>query len=146
MKKTRLFVLGCTGSVGSSVLSVCRAFPERFQISVLAARSSGAAIAKLAVEFSVPTVVITDPQAADKVRNESHGSFAVLSGNKALEEAGFSPRKVFRGFAERGYIESLVDSDGIRRFQLGRSIMGKTCRVYVVKVPGSEEETEKFLE
>lgn len=87
MKKTRLFVLGCTGSVGSSVLSVCRAFPERFQISVLAARSSGAAIAKLAVEFSVPTVVITDPQAADKVRNESHGSFAVLSGNKALEEA-----------------------------------------------------------
>ena len=66
--------------------------------------------------------------------------------NKALEEAGFSPRKVFRGFAERGYIESLVDSDGIRSFQLGRSIMGKTCRVYVVKVPGSEEETEKFLE
>ena len=65
--------------------------------------------------------------------------------NKALEEAGFSPRKVFRGFAERGYIESLVDSDGIRRFQLGRSILGKTCRVYVVRVPEHDEE-EKFLE
>ena len=66
--------------------------------------------------------------------------------NKALEEAGFSPRKVFRGFAERGYIESLVDSEGIRRFQLGRSIMGKTCRVYVVKVPDHDAEDEKFLE
>lgn len=87
MKKTRLFVLGCTGSVGSSVLSVCRAFPERFQISVLAARSSSSAMAKLAVEFSVPTVILTDPEAAEKLRNESHGSFTVLSGDKALEEA-----------------------------------------------------------
>ncbi|NLB84416.1 MAG: 1-deoxy-D-xylulose-5-phosphate reductoisomerase [Synergistaceae bacterium] len=87
MKKTRLFLLGCTGSVGSSVLSVCRAFPDQFQISVLAARSSVSAMAKLAVEFSVPTVILTDPRAAEKLRNESHGSLTVLSGDKALEEA-----------------------------------------------------------
>lgn len=52
--------------------------------------------------------------------------------HKALEEAGFSPKKVFRGFAERGYIESQLDSEGIRRFQITKSICGKNCRVYVV--------------
>ncbi len=61
--------------------------------------------------------------------------------HKALEDAGFSPKKVFRGFAERGYIESQVDSDGVKRFQIGRNIMGKTCRVYVVKVPKHSDET-----
>ena len=87
MKKIRLFVLGCTGSVGSSVLSVCRAFPDRFEISVLAARGSVAAAAKLAREFSVPTVILTDPKAAEQLRCLSKGSFAVLAGDEALEEA-----------------------------------------------------------
>jgi putative DNA primase/helicase len=58
--------------------------------------------------------------------------------NKALEDAGFSPKKVFRGFAERGYIESQVDSEGIMRLQMAKSICGKTCRVYVVRVPEAE--------
>ncbi|WP_139905476.1 DUF927 domain-containing protein [Clostridium thermarum] len=62
--------------------------------------------------------------------------------HKALEEAGFSPKKVFRGFAERGYIENQVDSDGIRRFQVSRSICGKTCRVYVVKLPKGDNREE----
>lgn len=62
--------------------------------------------------------------------------------HKALEDAGFSPKKVFRGFAERGYIESQVDSQGIRRFQLGRNILGKTCRVYIVRVVDEYEEEE----
>ncbi|SHE89532.1 DUF927 domain-containing protein [Caloramator proteoclasticus] len=62
--------------------------------------------------------------------------------HKALEEAGFSPKKVFRGFAERGYIESQVDSEGIRRFQISRSIGGKSCRVYVVKVPIGDKKEE----
>lgn len=66
--------------------------------------------------------------------------------HKALEDAGFSPKKVFRGFAERGYIESQVDSDGVKRFQIGRNIMGKTCRVYVVKVPEHKDQIiEPFL-
>ena len=86
MKKIRLFVLGCTGSVGSSVLSVCRAFPERFEISVLAARSSVAATARLAREFSVPTVILTDSEAAAELRRASYGHFTVLAGDAALEE------------------------------------------------------------
>jgi uncharacterized protein (DUF927 family) len=65
--------------------------------------------------------------------------------HKALEEAGFSPKKVFRGFAERGYIESYIDSEGIRRFQISKSICGKTCRVYVVKVPIGDKKEEASM-
>ncbi|QNU66549.1 DUF927 domain-containing protein [Ruminiclostridium herbifermentans] len=76
-------------------------------------------------------------------RLDEKGNYLVIPSyaHKALEDAGFSPKKVFRGFAERGYIESQVDSDGVKRFQLGRNIMGKTCRVYVVKVPEHNDET-----
>lgn len=66
--------------------------------------------------------------------------------NKALTEAGFSPRKVFRGFSERGYIQSQVDSEGIKRYQLGRSISGVTCRVFVVNLKlERKEEIDDFL-
>ncbi|MBP2033469.1 uncharacterized protein (DUF927 family) [Clostridium algifaecis] len=58
--------------------------------------------------------------------------------HKALEESGFSPKKVFRGFAERGYIESQKDNKGVLRLQMTKSICGKNCRVYVVKVPKGE--------
>ncbi len=91
MKKIRLFLLGCTGSVGSSILSVCRAFPERFEISVIAAKSSAPAVAKLAREFSVPTVILTDPAAAEELRRASVGDFTVLTGDEALEEGAVRP-------------------------------------------------------
>lgn len=65
--------------------------------------------------------------------------------HQAMEEAGFSSKKVFRGFAERGYIESQVDSDGIRRLQLGRNLMGKTARVYVVKVPDYKQDKDNSV-
>lgn len=64
--------------------------------------------------------------------------------HKALEEVGFSPRKAFRGFGERGYIENQIDSEGIRRFQIAKSILGKTCRVYVVNLPIETDREEEF--
>lgn len=81
-------------------------------------------------------------------RIDENKNYLVISSyaHKALEDSGFSPKKVIRGFAERGYIESIVDSEGIRRFQLAKSMMGKTCRVYVVKVPEhQDEEIEPLL-
>ncbi|ADL50609.1 DUF927 domain-containing protein [Clostridium cellulovorans] len=65
--------------------------------------------------------------------------------HKALEDAGFSPKKVFRGFAERGYIESQVDKDGVLRLQITKSIGGKNCRVYVVRIPDDESVDMEFL-
>jgi 1-deoxy-D-xylulose-5-phosphate reductoisomerase len=90
MKRTRLFVIGCTGSVGSSVLSVCRTFPDFFEVRALAARSSAAETAKLAEEFQADRVVLTDPEAAADLRRISAGRVKVLEGADALEETAAS--------------------------------------------------------
>lgn len=95
--KKRLFVIGCTGSVGSSVLSVCRMFPEHFEIAALAARSSIDRMLSLAEEFSCPTLVFSDASAALRARHElrSLGARAarrsVLSGEQGLLEMASHP-------------------------------------------------------
>lgn len=91
MKKIRLFVIGCTGSVGNSVLSVCRTFPDFFEVRALAAHSSSAETAKLAGEFRADRVVLSDPEAAADLRRSFDGSLKVLEGAEALEETASSP-------------------------------------------------------
>ena len=91
MKRTRLFVIGCTGSVGGSVLSVCRTFPDYFEVRALAAHSSSAETAKLAGEFQADRVVLSDPAAAADLRRSCPGGLKVLEGAEALEETASSP-------------------------------------------------------
>lgn len=66
--------------------------------------------------------------------------------NNALKEEGFSPKKVIRGFAERGYIQTQIEPDGTKRLQMLRRIDGKPCRVYVLNLQGKvQEEDMSFL-
>ena len=44
----RIVVIGATGSVGSSVLDVCRTYPEYFSVVGLAAHSSADSLHRLA--------------------------------------------------------------------------------------------------
>ncbi|WP_019613182.1 1-deoxy-D-xylulose-5-phosphate reductoisomerase [Psychromonas ossibalaenae] len=62
MKK--LAVLGATGSIGASTLSVCRANPGLYQISLLAAASSVDKMFALCREFSPDYVSMSDPLAS----------------------------------------------------------------------------------
>ncbi len=91
MRRIRLFVIGCTGSVGSSVLSVCRTFPEFFEVRALAAHSSGEEIGRLAAEFQTDRVVLSDPEAAAGLARSFAGRLKILSGAEALEETAVSP-------------------------------------------------------
>ena len=91
MKKVRLFVIGCTGSVGRSVLSVCRSFPDLFEVRALAARSSAKDILALAKEFGSDRIVLTNSKGADEARSQASGSLSILSGEKALEAVAAGP-------------------------------------------------------
>jgi len=84
--RARLFVIGCTGSVGSSVLSVCRAYPDRFEVRAVAARSSVEKIEQIADEFKSSTVVLTNASAAADLAVRAGDRFSVLSGISAMEE------------------------------------------------------------
>jgi 1-deoxy-D-xylulose-5-phosphate reductoisomerase len=87
--KKRLFIIGCTGSVGSSVLSVCRMFPDRFEIAALAANSSAERILFLAEEFACNTIVLADAQTAARVKSLTEKT--VLSGERGLIETASDP-------------------------------------------------------
>lgn len=51
-KQKGLAVIGCTGSVGSSVMDVCRCYPGEFSVKALAAGSGRDSISALCREFS----------------------------------------------------------------------------------------------
>lgn len=59
-KRERLAILGSTGSIGTQTLEVVRAYPELFEVEMLAAGSNWEALARQAVEFEPDCVVIAD--------------------------------------------------------------------------------------
>jgi 1-deoxy-D-xylulose-5-phosphate reductoisomerase len=63
-----LAILGSTGSVGRSTLSVVALHAEKFRVAVLAAHSSWQAIVEQAIKFDAQTVVLADPEAAALAR------------------------------------------------------------------------------
>ncbi len=63
-----LAILGSTGSIGRSTLSVVAMHPDRFRVAVLAARGSWQTIVEQAQQFQPRTVVLVDPEAAALAR------------------------------------------------------------------------------
>jgi 1-deoxy-D-xylulose-5-phosphate reductoisomerase len=89
-KPVGLAILGSTGSIGRSTLSVVALYPERFRVAVLGANNSWQAIVEQAKQFRVETVVLVDPEAAAQARaalRDCGSSTRVESGAEALAEA-----------------------------------------------------------
>ena len=83
-------ILGSTGSIGRSTLSVIALHPERFKVAVLGAFNSWQVIVEQAREFNAETVVLVDEQAAMKARaalRECGSATRVESGEQALSQA-----------------------------------------------------------
>ena len=60
--KKRVAVIGCTGSVGSSALDVCRTYPQLFQVTALAAETGRDSFPALCREFGVKRAVLARPR------------------------------------------------------------------------------------
>lgn len=60
MKRKRIALLGCTGSIGSSTLEVVRRYPELFEVIALSAHSQGEALRALAHEFQPEAVCLSE--------------------------------------------------------------------------------------
>ena len=74
MKKTRIAILGSTGSIGRQTLDVVRLHPDRFEVALLTARSSSELLIKQALEFCPDDVVICDPSKWEEVRDALSGT------------------------------------------------------------------------
>lgn len=74
MEKTRIAILGSTGSIGRQTLDVVRLHPDRFEVALLTARSSSELLIKQALEFCPDDVVICDPSKWEEVRGALSGT------------------------------------------------------------------------
>lgn len=94
--KQRLAILGSTGSIGTQTLDIVRAYPELFEVEMLAANTSWETLARQAIEFEPDCVVIAD----DKFYGELSAALAHL------------PIKVYAGqdAAAASVISSCVDT------------------------------------
>lgn len=66
--RSRVALLGATGSIGASTLDVLARHPERYVLHAVAAASSHAAVADIARRFRPRRIAMADPAAAEALR------------------------------------------------------------------------------
>jgi 1-deoxy-D-xylulose-5-phosphate reductoisomerase len=88
----RITVLGATGSIGASTLSVVADLPGAFAIEAVTANSSGAELARIARASGARLAVVADPAAyADLKAGLAGTGIAAAAGEAALIEAAVRP-------------------------------------------------------
>lgn len=79
----RLAIVGATGSVGSSVLDICRRFPDKFEVRGAAAGANEAALLDIVETFGVRYACLSSPEPGADARARSRGAL-LLSGEDGL--------------------------------------------------------------
>ncbi|MEO5348446.1 MAG: 1-deoxy-D-xylulose-5-phosphate reductoisomerase [Magnetococcus sp. YQC-3] len=88
MTVKKIALLGCTGSIGVSTLSVIADHPDRLQVVALVAGSNGAELVEQALRFRPEVVAIYQAEMAKRVRDGLAGSgIQVLSGPEGVMAA-----------------------------------------------------------
>lgn len=77
-------LLGATGSIGKSTLSVIDQHPNQFNIFALSANTKWQAMLELCRQYQPTYAVMTNEEAADKLQSALNNDTQVLSGEQAL--------------------------------------------------------------
>lgn len=86
-KRLRVALIGCTGSIGSQAIDVCRQHADKLEIVALTVHGSTQELVALAREFTPACVGVTNPgHADDPVLSELPGSTTLITGDAALTE------------------------------------------------------------
>lgn len=83
-QRTRVVILGATGSIGVNTLDVIRQHPDRFEIVALVAQRQVEPLLAAAREFHVPHVVLENPAAAMVARSHAWSGLTVGDGEQAV--------------------------------------------------------------
>ena len=83
----RVAVLGCSGSIGTQTLDVCRRHPDRLRVVALSVNSSTDALVAAAREFGARHVAVADPaHAADGALDGLPAGCELTSGAQAVTD------------------------------------------------------------
>src|SRR5258707_8215821 len=86
MNRKRVVILGATGSIGESALTVARDIPERMEIVGLAAKSNAQKLAAAANEVRPESVCMVDETQLDVLRKALDYEPRIFSGEAGLVE------------------------------------------------------------
>ena len=88
----RVAVLGCSGSIGTQTLDVCRQHPDLLRVVALSVNSSTDFLVSAAREFSVPHLAVSDARhAGDTILGELPEDSSLAVGNDAVTELATLP-------------------------------------------------------
>jgi 1-deoxy-D-xylulose-5-phosphate reductoisomerase len=90
----RIAILGSTGSIGGSTLSIVDSYPDRFQVSTLAAGSNLEAIYQQALRYKPQVVSVAGPDDAEVLRSKLHAAslqIEVLHGSEGSVRVATHP-------------------------------------------------------
>ncbi len=82
----RIFILGSTGSIGVNTLNVVKTFSEIFTIEAITTNRNIDLLLKQIEEFNPKFAVVTDNEAAEKLKNDYSGKTKILFGKEGLIE------------------------------------------------------------
>jgi len=88
-----IVILGSTGSIGQSALSVVTRHPEEFSVVALTGHSNRELLASQVEQFRPKVVATSDPETAEAIRRQ--GIASVLEGTEGLKEAASLPEADF---------------------------------------------------
>jgi 1-deoxy-D-xylulose-5-phosphate reductoisomerase len=88
----RITILGATGSIGASTLSVIAARPDAYAIEAVTANTNAASLARIARATGARIAVVADPSAYAELKAELSGTGIVsAAGPQAILEAALRP-------------------------------------------------------
>jgi len=95
----RIAILGSTGSIGCSTLSVVESYPDRFQVSTLAAGNNTELAFQQALHWKPRVISLADEAAAqtlrDKLRGAGHSEIEVVHGSSGTVRVATHPEVDF---------------------------------------------------
>ncbi len=92
MKKRGVAVFGSTGSIGRSALEVINHLQHEVQLVAIAAQQSVNQICAQASRYQPETIIVSDPEAAQKVKDRLGRKYQVLAGIDALVPIAADPK------------------------------------------------------
>lgn len=87
----KIVLLGATGSIGESTLAVIRKHPDKLQIVAAAAHSSTDSLLRIAREFSLSEVALTNSDAAKEAQAKAPQSCEIHTNTEALTHLATLP-------------------------------------------------------
>ena len=85
--RTRVAILGCTGSIGTQALDVCKQHSDKLEVVALSAHSRTENLVHFAHEFAVRHVAVTsEAHRGDAVLSELPSACELHTGSRCAEE------------------------------------------------------------